>query len=97
MLGDVLFRLPLSIFVTLVTINTDIPELEAYLDHPIRRYYLVSALPEKMRRKLLRSNYVSTVREIINRLCYIGTLCYGPNVVKERDQVHKLHKIIVNA
>lgn len=42
---DVLLRLPLSIFVKVHNITFVIPELEHYLNHPIRKHYLIKNLP----------------------------------------------------
>lgn len=46
---DVLLGLPLSIFVKVHNIRFMIPELEHYLNHPIRKHYLVKDLPVSSR------------------------------------------------
>lgn len=46
---DVLLGLPLSIFTKIHNITFIIPELEHYLNHPIRRHYLVKNLPVSLR------------------------------------------------
>lgn len=50
---DVLLGLPLSIFTKVHNITFVIPELEHYLNHPIRKHYLVKNLPVSLR--LLKS------------------------------------------
>jgi len=46
---DVLLGLPLSIFTKIHNITFIIPELEHYLNHPIRKHYLVKNLPVGLR------------------------------------------------
>lgn len=46
---DVLLGLPLSIFTKIHNITFVIPELEHYLNHPIRKHYLVKNLPVSLR------------------------------------------------
>lgn len=48
---DVLLGLPLSIFVKVHNITFIIPELEHYLNHPIRKHYLVKNLPVSLRER----------------------------------------------
>lgn len=48
---DILLGLPLSIFAKVHNISFVIPELEPYLNHPIRRHYLVKNLPVSLREK----------------------------------------------
>lgn len=52
---DVLLGLPLSIFVKVHNISFAIPELEHYLNHPIRKHYLVKDLPVRPVRGILNS------------------------------------------
>ena len=62
---DVLLRLPLSIFVKLVNITFDLAGLEEYLGHPVRRHYLLRALPHHVRNKLLfQRKYIFAVHEV---------------------------------
>ena len=85
---DILLRLPLSIFVKLVNITFDLPGLEEYLDHPVRRHYLIRALPHHIRNRLLfQRKYIFSVHEVASRLAYIGALQFGPQKLKEKDQV----------
>lgn len=46
---DVLLGLPLSLFTKIHNITFVIPELEHYLNHPIRKHYLVKNLPVSLR------------------------------------------------
>ena len=50
---DVLLRLPLSIFVKLVNLSFEVENLEDYLNHPVRRHYLIKHLPYRLRSKLM--------------------------------------------
>ena len=85
---DVLLRLPLSLFVMLVNVTSEIEGLEEYLNHPIRCHYLIRALPSKIRSKLLhRRKYIFSIYEIATRLAYVGVVQFGPQKFKEKDQV----------
>ena len=85
---DVLLRLPLSVFVKLVNITQEIPGLQEYLNHPVRRNYLIRTLPHSIRNKLLsQRKYIFSVHEVASRLAYIGVLQFGPQKLKEKDQV----------
>jgi hypothetical protein len=85
---DVLLRLPLSIFVKLVNITFELPGLQEYLTHPVRRNFLIRALPLHLRNKLLfQRKYIFAVHEVACRLAYIGALQFGPQKLKEKDQV----------
>ena len=44
---DVLLRLPLSLFVMLVNLNVRIEGIEDYLNHPIRKHFLIRSLPSR--------------------------------------------------
>ena len=85
---DVLLRLPLSVFVKLVNITQEIPGLLEYLNHPVRRNYLIRTLPHQIRNRLLtQRKYIFSVHEVATRLAYIGVLQFGPQKLKEKDQV----------
>lgn len=85
---DVLLRLPLSIFVKLVNITMEVPGLQDYLTHPVRRNYLIRNLPHVMRSKILyQRKYIFSIHEVSTRLAYIGVLQFGPQKLKEKDQV----------
>lgn len=55
---DVLLGLPLSIFVKIHNICFNIPELEHYLNHPIRKNYLVKDLPVSFNIFLRKYSYI---------------------------------------
>ncbi|XP_042203426.1 general transcription factor 3C polypeptide 1-like isoform X2 [Homarus americanus] len=85
---DVLLRLPLCIFVRLVSVSYTSGEIEEYLSHPLKRNLLVKYLPPHLRQSLLQGRrYVTYVIDLINRLCYVGLLQYGHQIMKEKDQV----------
>ncbi|XP_011252958.2 general transcription factor 3C polypeptide 1 [Camponotus floridanus] len=85
---DVLLGLPLSIFVKVHNITFIIPELEHYLNHPIRKHYLVKNLPVTIRNTLLHARkYIFNIHETVTRLCYIGLVQFGPQRLKDKDQV----------
>lgn len=84
---DVLIRLPLSIFVKVYNIPYVIPDLESYLDHPIKRHFLVKDISPFLRNILLKSRkYIFVIHQTITRLCYLGLVQFGPQKLKEKDQ-----------
>ncbi|XP_014483912.1 PREDICTED: general transcription factor 3C polypeptide 1 [Dinoponera quadriceps] len=85
---DVLMGLPLSIFVKVHNIKYVIPELEHYLNHPIRRHYLVKNLPSEIRDALLHGRkYIYNIHGTMSKLGYIGLVQFGPQRLKDKDQV----------
>ncbi|KAK9512897.1 hypothetical protein O3M35_001209 [Rhynocoris fuscipes] len=88
LMSDLLLRLPLSIFVSIINVPYVIPNLCEYLNHPIRKYFLVKNLPSDISNHLTYNRkYIFSVSEIINRLAYIGLVQLGPQKLKEKDQI----------
>ena len=85
---DVLLRLPLSLFVMLVNVTLQVEGVDEYLNHPVRRHYLIRSLPSRIRSKLLdKRKYIFSIYEIATRLAYVGVVQFGPQKLKEKDQV----------
>ncbi|XP_076473341.1 general transcription factor 3C polypeptide 1 isoform X2 [Bombus vancouverensis nearcticus] len=85
---DFLLRLPLSIFLKIHYVSFTIPEMDKYINHPIRKHYLVRDLPVDIRNSLFYARkYVFHIHETVTRLCYIGLVQFGPQKLKEKDQV----------
>ncbi|KAK4883978.1 hypothetical protein RN001_000249 [Aquatica leii] len=85
---DIVLRLPLCLFVKLCNITIVIPDLPLYLEHPVKQYYLVKHLPSQIRNGLLhRRKYIYSVHETLCHLAYIGLLQFGPQKLREKDQV----------
>lgn len=85
---DILLRLPLSIFLHLVNVNYEVAGLNEYLSHPIRKHYLLKHLPPTIRNQLTAARrYIFNCHEVVTRLCYIGLVQFGPQKLKEKDQV----------
>ncbi|XP_015608744.1 general transcription factor 3C polypeptide 1 [Cephus cinctus] len=85
---DILLRIPLSCFLKVHNVPFVIPDLEYYVNHPIRKHFLVKDLPTNIRNTLLMARkYIFTIHESITRLCYIGLIQFGPQKLKEKDQV----------
>lgn len=88
LLSDVLLRLPLVLFVKCFNVPYVIPDIDEYLEHPVRKYFLVKNLPPKIRNGLLIDRrYIFAMYEIVTRLCHMGLLQFGPHRLKEKDQV----------
>ena len=59
-----------------------------FQDHPIRKHYLVKTLPPTIRNKLLfHRKYIFAAFELATRLAFIGVVQFGPQKLKEKDQV----------
>lgn len=72
---DVLLRIPLSLFVKIYRVRYIIPELTDYLNHPVKKHFLIKYLPKEIRAALLyKKSYLTTIYENLWRLCYIGLL-----------------------
>ncbi|XP_018403119.1 PREDICTED: general transcription factor 3C polypeptide 1 [Cyphomyrmex costatus] len=85
---DILLGLPLSIFTKIHNITFVIPDLDRYLNHPIRQHYLVKNLPVTIRNSLLHARkYIFNIHDTITRLCYLGLVQFGPQRLKDKDQV----------
>ncbi|XP_054279271.1 general transcription factor 3C polypeptide 1-like [Macrosteles quadrilineatus] len=88
LMSDMLLRLPLSLFIQLVNVMYEIPGIEEYLNHPIRKHLLVKNLPLSYRYALTYARkYIFTIHEQVIRLCCTGLLQMGPQRLKEKDQV----------
>jgi len=85
---DVLLRLPLSMFVKLVHITFEVPGLQEYLEHPVKQHMLIRNLPSTIRKMIMHQRkYIFTIHEVATRLAYIGVIQFGPQKLKEKDQV----------
>ncbi|KAK0180773.1 hypothetical protein PV327_003123 [Microctonus hyperodae] len=85
---DVLLRIPLSMYLKVYNVPFVIPDLNYYIKHPIRQHYLVKDLPTPLRNALLmKRRYIYSIHDIITRLCFIGLIQFGPQKLKEKDQV----------
>lgn len=72
LISDILIRLPLSVLVKIVKVET-CPELWTYLHHPIRRHFLVKDLPVQVRQIFFnRKNNMASLMYEFKRLCFIG-------------------------
>lgn len=87
--GDVLLSLPLSLFVKVVScIRHKIEGLEEYLNDEVKRHYLIRFLPVRMRNALLFARrYIYSIHDTMKRLTFFGMLTFGPQRLKEKDQV----------
>lgn len=95
--SDILLSLPLSLFVKIVScIKYKIEGLDEYLQHSVKCHYLIRSLPVKLRNALLFARrYIYSIHETIKRLSFVGLLTFGPQRLKEKDQVYLfLHRRI---
>lgn len=62
---DVLLRLPLSIFLKICNISYQLPGIDSYLDHPIKKHYLIKHLPMDLRNDLtMARKYIFSIHEV---------------------------------
>lgn len=88
LLCDLFVRMPLSLFVRLHNIRFVIPTMNSYLEHPVKKHILIKCLPQDIRSGLLNKRlYRYDIREILNRLCYVGLAQYGPRNSRDNDQI----------
>lgn len=88
--NDILLSLPLSLFVKIVSsIKYKIEGLDEYLQDDVKCHYLIRSLPVKLRNALLFARrYIYSIHETIKRLSFVGLLTFGPQRLKEKDQVY---------
>ncbi|XP_006148317.1 general transcription factor 3C polypeptide 1 isoform X1 [Tupaia chinensis] len=88
-LSNILFCLPLSIFVQIVRVSYKVENLEEFLNDPLKKHTLVRFLPRAIRQQLLyKRRYIFSVVENLQRLCYMGLLQFGPSEkFQDKDQV----------
>lgn len=87
--ADVLLSLPLSLFVKIASsIRHKIEGLEEYLHDEVKCHYLIRSLPVKLRNALLFARrYIYSIHDTVKRLAYVGMVTFGPQRLKEKDQV----------
>ncbi|XP_063986134.1 general transcription factor 3C polypeptide 1 [Diachasmimorpha longicaudata] len=85
---DILHRIPLSILVKFYNVPYRMADLDYYLEDPIRKHTLIKDLPTPLRNAILfNRKYIFSFHETITRLCFIGLVQFGPQKLKEKDQV----------
>nr|XP_057921258.1 general transcription factor 3C polypeptide 1-like [Doryrhamphus excisus] len=84
---DMLFCLPLSIFIQVIQINYQVDGLEDFLNDPVKQHLLIRQLPLEMRRKLFyKRKYIWVVFQNLQRLVCMGLVHFAP-VMKAKDKV----------
>ncbi|KAK7929622.1 hypothetical protein WMY93_006017, partial [Mugilogobius chulae] len=101
MLGDLIFCLPLSLFIQVIQVNYKVDGLEDYLNDPEKQHYLVRSLPSRMKRQLMyRRRYIYSFYDNLKKLVYMGLIQLGPlEKFRDKDQVFlfvKRHATIVD-
>ncbi|XP_021003062.1 general transcription factor 3C polypeptide 1 [Parasteatoda tepidariorum] len=93
-LADIYLRIPLSVFMKVVTIGYPIPNIKEYLEDEEKQHYLIKYLPQDLRNSLLNNRrFLFSTHDVIKNLCYMGLVSMGPQIGKQKDQaflyVHK--------
>lgn len=87
-MSDVLLRMPLSIFVKVYNVNYEVPGLQELLENPIKRHIPMKDVPAAILNLLfIKRKYMFSIHEIVTRLCYLGLVQFGAQVLKEKDQI----------
>lgn len=89
LLSDLIYRLPLSVFVKICNINYEIPGLDEMLSHPIKKHYLVNNVPYEIQQSLFNTRkYISSIDDLLKRMCCMGLLQVGPHRFLTREQIY---------
>lgn len=89
LVNDLIYRLPLSIFVKLININYEIPGLDDILSHPIKKHYLVNSIPYDIQQMLFSTRkYIASVDDLLKRMCCMGLTQVGSHRFVTREQVY---------
>ncbi|XP_061882578.1 general transcription factor 3C polypeptide 1-like isoform X1 [Entelurus aequoreus] len=85
--SDLIFCLPLSVFIQMMQINYQVDGLKDYLSDPVKQHHLIRQLPIEMRRKLFyKRKYLFVVIENLQRLVYMGLVQFALTKTKFSDQ-----------
>lgn len=88
LMSDLALRLPLSLFLKMLNIKVEIVGLNEYLEHPIRKHFLLKYIPTAIQQELVkRRKHLFTIDETMRRLCAIGLVQIGPQWSKDKDQL----------
>lgn len=89
LLKDIINRIPLILYVKFTRFAGLKPDVEKYLEHPIKRNFLLHFLPQKMRIELLKSRkYVFLLIDLCKRLCFLGLAQMGPQRTHQIDYTY---------
>lgn len=89
LLNDLIFRLPLSVFVKICNINFEIPGLDELLSHPIKKHYLVNSVPYEIQQVLFSTRkYVGSMDDLLKRMCCMGLMQVGAHRFLTREQIY---------
>uniref|UniRef100_A0A6P7FFU9 General transcription factor 3C polypeptide 1 n=1 Tax=Diabrotica virgifera virgifera TaxID=50390 RepID=A0A6P7FFU9_DIAVI len=85
---DIILRLPVCVLLKIHSCSFEDNDLLEMLNHPIKRFYLVKDLSEKIRKTILfKRKYLQNIYDTINRLVFCGLIQFGPQKSKEKDQM----------
>ncbi|CAG9832138.1 unnamed protein product [Diabrotica balteata] len=85
---DIILRFPVCVLLKIHNCSYEDTDLLETLNHPIKRFYLVKDLSEKVRKTILfKRKYLQNIYDTINRLVFCGLVQFGPQKSKEKDQM----------
>lgn len=89
LLNDLIYRLPLSVFVKICNINYEIPGMDEILSHPIKKHFLVNNAPYEIQQAIFNTRkYISGIDDLLKRMCCMGLLQVGQHRFVAREQVY---------
>ncbi|KAF7988493.1 hypothetical protein HCN44_001066 [Aphidius gifuensis] len=86
-MSEIVYFMPLSLCLNIYNPCHIIPDLDDYINHPIRKHYLIKDLSVSLKKTLFDNKYMSSVYESIKLLCYIGLIQFGPHHYKRKDEI----------
>lgn len=87
--SDIIARLPLSIFLKVISINYKVPGLEEWMNDKVKRYVLFNQLPERLRIPLMHSRkFIFSIDDTSKLLCACGLLQFGPPNLLNKEMIY---------
>lgn len=87
-LGDLIPRIPLSVFVKTVFITYVIPGLDDLLKDPVRRHYTLQMLPHDLVKNLFRKRkYIFCMVELLTLLAHLNLVELSSKLLSIKEQV----------
>lgn len=88
LIGDIVRRIPLSIFVKVVFITYIIPGLHELLQDPVRCNYTLHMISDEIRRLLLhRRKYIFSIIEVLTMLSYLNLVELRSEKISAKESV----------
>lgn len=88
LLGDAVYRMPLSVFISISNQKFEVSGLAEMLAHPIRKHFLLCNLPPYLQENLMGyRKHIASIMDCCRRTACLGLLQFGPQRRKYVEQV----------